>query len=169
MTVMVAGLPRGEYLRKLRTEAKLRGDCYVCRCRPAKSGCSCCVKCIERSHARKRGNRKGGRCECGRKRAPGLRACRRCLDSTSARVIIQRAVRTSQGLCGQCGDPAVDGKAACAKHLAYHAAATAKLYAERHARGVCIYCQEPVFRPGAWRCEAHRTESNERRREAVSR
>jgi len=109
------------YLRRLRQEAVARGDCYVCRCRPAKPGRRSCTECVDRVIAVKV-TWIGRKCEdCGngvRRR----RRCRLCTTKQTTRANKRRAAAAAAGLCPRCKKhPPQPGRKQCTGCLDYGA------------------------------------------------
>lgn len=91
------------YLKALRLEAVARGDCYTCRCRPAKPGRRNCQHCIDEASrywkATQAKRRKARRCpDCGGKPVRGKVMCRSCAD----RATMSRRAVVARGGCSLC-------------------------------------------------------------------
>lgn len=125
-------------IRRLRAEAALRGDCYVCRCRPAKPGRRSCQTCIDRATATSAASqamwRKAGKCvRCGDKRLRGYLRCAACIAKYNARF----RAKVENGACARCGKPQAPGHKTCGPCLAAMAVRAKQIRADLIARGLC--------------------------------
>ena len=127
-----------ETIRRLRAEAALRGDCYVCRCRPAKPGRRNCQVCIDRSNAASAAAeatwRKTGKCvRCGDRRLRGYLHCAAC----NAKRIARARAKVERGTCARCGKAQAPGHTLCEPCLAAMSVRAKERRADLIARGLC--------------------------------
>jgi len=146
-----------ENLRKLRAEAVLRGDCYVCRARPAKPGRRCCQDCIDRSVAARKqqyaNNPKRGLCTlCSRPAVDGIKTCQVHREDGSKRNVERYHSKVATGRCATCGKPDASELAHCRACLRRIYKAKAALDARRRAAGLCRCGARP--RSGYLTCSA---------------
>ena len=97
-----ATLGNAAYLRKLRAEARERGDCTECRWRPAQPGRRMCTTCVARHKSMERTNVADGLCACGRTPKPGRKHCDQCLAAAGRRTKQKMAQRRADGVCALC-------------------------------------------------------------------
>lgn len=102
-----AGMTNAEKLRALRAEAIARGDCYVCRCRPAKLGRRNCQHCIDRARESRlkaaEAWRRAGLCpHCGKKPSPGRVHCDVHRLKANERNARKYHDAIERGLCTRC-------------------------------------------------------------------
>lgn len=140
---MVNGMTNAAYLKSLREAAAERGDCYVCRARPAKLGRRSCQDCLDRVHDAKvrlhAERRAAGLCHCGAPAERGILSCRKHRDVVNARSRTQRARKIARGLC-MCGALLDTGRVNCSRCADKIAAHQYRRYYELKAAGICIYC-----------------------------
>jgi hypothetical protein len=144
----VTGETNAQLIKRLRTEAELRGDCYECRARPAKgmSGgvyvkrCQLCLdRSKERDNARKR--RPGHCAGCGKRwRSRRFRYCVQCRANTQRRIRRKQAAHIAAGLCAHCSSPigftasGQRSKRFCQHHLEVNRTKTVARVLRRRAR-----------------------------------
>lgn len=113
-TVKQPGMSNAEYLRELRRRAVAEGKCYMCRCRPVRTGARYCDECIKRTAAYKDAIAYLLCLLCGADVAGlGVQHCRECSDRISERVSTVRAQRVLDGQCSLCPNDASPGQTMC--------------------------------------------------------
>ena len=109
-------MTNAEYLKVLRKEARERGDCYMCRARPAAPGRSNCATCLDAIRAKAADNVRAGRCACGKKRRRGKASCETCARINERANKMRKQRRDALGLCQQCKQPALPNRKTCETH-----------------------------------------------------
>lgn len=111
------GVTNAETIKRLRQLAKARGDCSVCRARPAREGKMTCQECVNRAIETKRRiyRVKCGRCfgELGER--SGMVYCGPCADRIYVVESSRRRDRKQSGMCAVCGKEKLSTTAACVR------------------------------------------------------
>ncbi len=145
-----------EYLKKLRAEAAARGDCYICRCRPATEGRRNCQHCIDLARIKAREmyatNPKKGLCTlCNRPRVRGIRTCEMHREAARARNSSRYYEAVASGRCGSCKKPDASSNALCRACLDRVRVDLDALTARRRAAAKCSCGRRP--QPGYVTCK----------------
>lgn len=155
-------MTNAEMIKRLRVQAAARGDCYTCRCRPAKPGRRNCQQCLDDVRGRREllraARRDQGRCiHCGVD-AGGAWACEQHRGRHNKWQAKRYHDRKEAGLCTRpgCKKLARAGKILCAECAKAGTAANLESYHRAVARGECPICLEPWTGEEVWCVECRR-------------